>query len=573
MGEIAINPTHNVHQKYRQMNLVNPYIFAPPVDLSTNTYIGGVASTIGTASTLATKLAIDVSRITNFSIIGSDIKCKIEGTYSLPSNCFINDTLIIYYYDYDNLLTSIGERVFQFATNFKYLKADGVTTISGGRSFERTSLEFLYFPNLTSTVAAAFNNIGTINGQKTDIYMPNCLTFGTNTNTNESIFYFTISGSILYLNTSLATSNAGGEEADVVSARAYGAVIRYVSNFIKPNPVTTLVAGTIYNTAIQLNFTPPTGSTNAIESYECYANGVFKNRITASGQYITGLTSSASCVITVVAIDIFGNKSLVSNSINISTTNRVAVDADAIAYISASSNVTYQDIINDLFISLKSNSLYAKIQAFYPFLGTTAVQHKWNAKNPLDTNTAFRLTFVGTSIFSNNGYQLSGSSYANTYFIPSVQQSLNSNGFSFVVGTNNTPIGDCVDMGSFISGTQKSYLVARGGANKSLAGFNSVNVESVVTSQARGIFTGTKQSSTVTDLFINGTQVSTSAGAGTLPTVNVYIGAMNLNGSVYGNSNQRIQFVAFHEGLSDVEVVVLHSIINTFEMLLGRKTW
>jgi len=34
MGEIAINPIHNVHKKYREMNLVNPYVFAastPPI--------------------------------------------------------------------------------------------------------------------------------------------------------------------------------------------------------------------------------------------------------------------------------------------------------------------------------------------------------------------------------------------------------------------------------------------------------------------------------------------------------------------------------------------------------------
>lgn len=39
MGEIAINPTHNVHQKYRQMNLVNPYIFGSSFDADAKAFI------------------------------------------------------------------------------------------------------------------------------------------------------------------------------------------------------------------------------------------------------------------------------------------------------------------------------------------------------------------------------------------------------------------------------------------------------------------------------------------------------------------------------------------------------
>lgn len=561
MGEIAINPTHNVHQKYRKMNLVNPYIFTP--ELTYNTFIGGIASTIGTASALAAKLVIDVSRITNFSIIGNDLKCKITGSYVIPSNCFDGDINITFYTDSDGLITDLGNNAFRATKKIQSLEFKGIINLVGSEFCGSSKISEVLMPNAISVLNLPFMNSSNV----VVVYIPRCTNLGGSAANNGTLNVINTQA-IVYAHPSLATNNSGAPDGDLA-----GRTVRYVNNTTPPNPVVSLSVGDIYNTAIKLNFTVPTESANAIDYYLVYNNGILLGKISASGQYITGLLPSTYYVITVVAVDIYYNKSVISNSVSINTTNRVAVDPDAIAYVSASSNIAYQDIIDDLFVSLKSNSIYAKIQAFYPFLGTTASQHKWNAKNPIDTNTAFRLTFVGTSIFSNNGYQLNGSSYANTYFIPSVQQSLNSNGFSFVVGTNNTPVGDCVDMGSFISGTQKSYLVARGSANKSIAGFNSVNAESAVTSQAKGIFTGTKQSSTVTDLFVNGVQVSTSAGAGTLPTVNVYIGALNLNGSVYGNSNQRIQFVAFHEGLSDTEVVMLHSILNTFEMLLGRKTW
>jgi len=72
-------------------------------------------------------------------------------------------------------------------------------------------------------------------------------------------------------------------------------------------------------------------------------------------------------------------------------------------------------------------------------------------------------------------------------------------------------------------------------------------------------------------MFKNGTLIGTGSGGGTLPTFNFQIGRLSLANGQY--SNQRMQFIAFHEGLSDAEVATLHTIIDTFENALGRKTW
>jgi hypothetical protein len=105
-----------------------------------------------------------------------------------------------------------------------------------------------------------------------------------------------------------------------------------------PSPVTTLTSGTIYNTAVQLNFTAPS-STNAIDYYEVYVDGVYKNKITASGQYITGLTANTSYNITVIAVDIFYNKSVVSNSVSVSTNTTSAVPTTGlVSYYKLDSN-------------------------------------------------------------------------------------------------------------------------------------------------------------------------------------------------------------------------------------------
>jgi len=374
MGEIAINPIHNVHKQYRKVNLVNSYIFTPPVDLSTNTYIGGVAATISTAALLATKLGISVGAITNFAIVGGDIKCKITGSYTLSLN-FNGNTEITYYDDLDGLVTAIKSDTFAgSALPMTRLYMPGVTSVTNGSWFfyESTAIKI--------------------------IYLPRCTSFGSTVGNDSNIAHWYATGVKMWVSPVLQTCNSGSQDGDIATLITNGVTMIYVSNFTAPNPVTTLSAGTIYNTAIQLNFTAPT-TTNAIEYYECYVNGVFKQNITASGQYISGLTPSTNYSITLVAVDLFYNKSIVSNSFSVTTTNTV-LDSDANTYMIASVNGQWQPAIDNLFTSLKSNSLYTKIQAFYPFLGTTATQHKWNGKNPLDTNVAFRLTFSGSATFS-----------------------------------------------------------------------------------------------------------------------------------------------------------------------------
>lgn len=532
-----------------QYNLFARQNFAnKTVSTITNTEIGGVASTISTPALLATKLGIDVSRITNFTIVGSDVKCKITGSYAMGLNSFENDSNTTYFDDIDGLVTNASYRSFRAidivsSTKLFRVLLKNATTIDT-QSFQYRSNCIIYIPSATSLVSDPL--------------------LGTN-------------GSIIYCNPYLATNNGGSPDSSIVSAISSGATVRYVTNFTAPNPVTTLAAGTVYNTVIQLNFTPPS-STNAIDYYECYANGILKNRITASGQYITGLTPSTSYNITLKAVDIFYNKSVVSNTITQSTTSSLT-DADATAYTTASSNSAYQYAINDLFKVLKDNSLYTKLQAFYPFLGTTAAQHKWNAKNPLDTDAAFRLIFSGGGTHSDLGYQGNGTnSYANSKFIPSANQNVNSNGVTISIGTNNAVIpSDAWDIGAYINNSQTTLLTSKNQNSTFavLAGFNSTTYASRTgINNAKGIVTGSKTASNIHKLIKNGSVLATSSGGGSLPNVPLYIGALNFQNTGVGNfSSQRFQLVLFHEGLSDVEVTKLHTIIDIFENALGRKTW
>ena len=210
---------------------------------------------------------------------------------------------------------------------------------------------------------------------------------------------------------------------------------------------------------------------------------------------------------------------------------------------------------------------------------TTAAQHKWNAKNPLDTNAAFRLQFFGGGTHSNLGYQCNGTNaYANTFLVPSAVQNVNSNGLTVVVGTNNEVVGYfSVEIGCSVSLTSASFMSVKllnTTYNRVLAlNTDTGRLNQSGINEARGIFSGVRQSSSINKLFRNNSSLTNGTSGGTLPNTNIFIGCYNANGTPAGYSNQRIQMAFIHEGLTDAEVQKMHEIIDLSETIAGRKTW
>jgi hypothetical protein len=573
------------------MGNLKKYVFGRSKGVLLNTFIGGVASTINTASLLATKIQISTSRITSFSVVGNDIQCKIDGTYAMPVSAFEglpntnNNAGITFYIDAQNICISLG--VGSFSSNQQQML---ITEINFGGVISVGYGSFLGYPSRSFIKKIILPQATTLNGSKVIsalpdlelVYIPRCTVLGASVGDNEIFSVSKLKGTVIYANPFLQTNNSGGIDGDLQFAISGGAIVRYVTNFTAPNPVTTLSAGAIYNTAIQLNLTAPSGA-NAIDYYEVYVNGVFNKIITASGQYISVLTANTFYNITVVSVDIFYNKSVVSNNLLVSTSNVVYNDSDANAYISASTLTNNSDLESTQLLvkGLKDNFLWNKIQAGYLFKGNTANNQKYNIKNPLDTNAAFRLIFNGIGTHSSSGYTSNATTgYANTNFIPSTNQNLNSNGLTLVVGTNNiTASGDVIEFGSFNGASKASYLaVKRYNTNflKDLTLNSQGTTQSATQSnvnESRGIFTGSKTSLNIVKLIRNNIILGTGTSGGTLPTLPIWIGALNLNNSIYGASNQRIQIALIHEGLSDAEVTTLHSIIDISETIAGRKTW
>ena len=160
-------------------------------------------------------------------------------------------------------------------------------------------------------------------------------------------------------------------------------------------------------------------------------------------------------------------------------------DPDAQAFITAAglTNPTQQNAINTLVVSMKGFGIWTKMKAIYPFIGGTATTHKFNLKNPADTNAAFRLVFNGGVTHTSNGIQgnkING--YADTFLVPDTVFSVANNvHISIYSRTNTTTLGE-IDMGGYngsqVGGVGALYL-ASGWSNQTRAALQNQSTEIV----------------------------------------------------------------------------------------------
>jgi hypothetical protein len=250
----------------------------------------------------------------------------------------------------------------------------------------------------------------------------------------------------------------------------------------------------------------------------------------------------------------------------------IVSDSDAQAFLNVAviTNTTEANAVNTLVISLKSYGIWTKMKAVYPFVGGTATQHKFNLKNPLDTDAAFRLVFNGGWTHSSTGALPNGvNGYADSYLVPSTTLQLNSSHMSGYIRTNTTSGGifGCYNAGvtnglytnhKFSSGVQESR-------NNSGDGGNVVNTDS------RGFWINTRIVSTQYKIFKNNTTNQTSNTNTTgLCTISAYVGSINVNGTPE-YQNREIAFASIGDGLTDTESANYYTAVQTFQTSLSRN--
>ena len=285
-----------------------------------------------------------------------------------------------------------------------------------------------------------------------------------------------------------------------------------------------------------------------------------------SSTYLVALADVGQNILcTVTATNFVGSASANSNTV----TPTSSTDADAQAFITAASitDPTQQAAINTLVVDLKGYNIWSKMQALYPFVGGTATTHKFNLKNPLDTNAAFRLVFSGGGTHSVNGYQTNGvNAFAETYYNPSVNlTSINSNHISIYSRTN---IQGGVDMGGGPVPLVDLALNYNGAG-----GSNCWNMASFVTHynlDSRCFMINSRTASNTFKIFKNGSVLVSSTGAagGTKPNTTYHIGKRNLDPLF---TNRQYAFASIGDGLTDTEAANLNTRVTTFQTALNRN--
>jgi hypothetical protein len=249
------------------------------------------------------------------------------------------------------------------------------------------------------------------------------------------------------------------------------------------------------------------------------------------------------------------------------------LDADAQAFITAAglTNPTQQSAINTLVLSLKANNIWTKMKAIYPFVGGTASTHKFNLKNPLDTNAAFRLVFFGGWTHTANGVQANGTNgYADTFLVPSAQYAVDNNHHISVYSRLNQTQND-VELGTYDGTRALQFRVYFNSLTEfysnNLLPVNSADTNSVGNYIANRIGTAVK-------VFKNNTTlgVFTSAANGR-PNVSLFLANTNNlgipNSGLY--SNKQYAFASIGDGLTDTDASNFYTAVQAYNTTLGRQ--
>ncbi len=261
-------------------------------------------------------------------------------------------------------------------------------------------------------------------------------------------------------------------------------------------------------------------------------------------------------------------------------------DADAQAFFTQIEDVegislttTEKNAVNDLVVGLKADSLWTKMDALYPFVGSAADACKYNLKDPQDTNNAYRITWYGTNTFNADGVTCgtTNSDFGQTY--NDVDDYGPTNGAHLAVWCNNVNNLRGYDLGAFrgIGGDRDDWaLIISYGNSTQYACFNALNYSTDSHTPAENFYMSNNLSNTTEVWRGNTLEASISQTIDTgLTWGNNWIA---LGGSYRGNvttvndglSGRGYALASVGVGLTSTEAGNYYSRVNTFVTALSR---
>jgi hypothetical protein len=248
-------------------------------------------------------------------------------------------------------------------------------------------------------------------------------------------------------------------------------------------------------------------------------------------------------------------------------------DAELFITVTGITDATEQGAIRTLVSDLKTSGLWEKMHIIYPIIGGSATLHKYNLKNPQDSNGAFRLTFLGGWTHAATGMLPNGTTgYANTHYRPLLQTATDD--FHCMINVRNINTGSSrFHCGAATTGPDNLTGLGRVSLGSRDIGCHGGQVTEYAPSATLTPFVGSKIINTIGSrsarYFQNGLFVA-NAVTQTRALVNADFTIGVLGGGLAFYDNCEYSFFTMGLGLTDSEALALHNAQLTFNTTLGR---
>lgn len=257
----------------------------------------------------------------------------------------------------------------------------------------------------------------------------------------------------------------------------------------------------------------------------------------------------------------------------IQTQAGTSIDADAQAFYDRVTTAggtltqTEKDAVNILVLNLKSNSLWTLMAAVYPMVGASAAACAQNLKS-----SSFTGTFTSGWTFASTGVTPNGTSaYMNTGLNASTQLTNNNTHLSIYSRTQDTSKSG-LDISAILSGNHFALTAyyASLGTGLSIQYYYPTDSATGYASSTQGHFVSSRISSTSNKLYRNSSTLGTLTITNTtvLPNTNMFLGANTQPGEY---QNRQYALATIGSGLSDTQVSIFYSIVQTFQTSLSRN--
>lgn len=242
-----------------------------------------------------------------------------------------------------------------------------------------------------------------------------------------------------------------------------------------------------------------------------------------------------------------------------------ATDVNARLFLGATNiqDATITNAVDTLVQGLKTDGVWSKLKAIYPFVGGTPTTHKFNLANALDEDTAFRLAFSGGITHTSNGVQGNGvNGYANTFISPSTNLGQNSVAVNIYSRTNvsgNADFGG-QNINGYLNLSSKQYFKINQNTSFSIT---------TGTTASLGLFSFIRTNATQESVYKNGSLLETFSKNSITPSA-TNLAILGLPFSVeFGNKQQA--FTSIGDGLTPTEVSNLYTRVQAFQTTLNRQ--